>query len=137
MSHHPIVSQADQTIRDFMARVPTDDPSAAYPVLDGLRPVGILPSPRGMTRNGGEVATTVRVRDRMLHLEQLPLLTPDEPAPEAMLAMVDANAASALVMDDGHLAGIVSSRDIAEALKLGTRRQRPRTHVRTGTDRGT
>jgi Zn-dependent protease/predicted transcriptional regulator len=123
MSHHPIVSQANQTIRDFMAVVPADDPSAAYPVLDGLRPVGILPSPRGLTRNGAGEVATLWVRDRMVHLDRLPLLTPDEPAPEAMLAMVDAHAESALVMDHGHLAGIVSSRDIAEALKLGERRQ--------------
>ena len=135
MHHHPIVSQADQTIRDFMAEVPADDPPAAYPVLDGLRPVGILPSAHGLTRNGGGVATTVRVRDRMVRLDQMPLLTPDEPAPEAMLAMVDANAESALVMDDGHLAGIVSSRDIAEALKLGARRQGLHTSGRTDPDR--
>lgn len=135
MTHHPIVSQADQTIRDFMAEVPADDPSAAYPVLDGLRPVGILPSPRGLTRNGAGEVATLRVRDRMVRLDQLPLLTSDEPAPDAMLAMVDANAESALVMDDGHLAGIVSSRDIAEALKLGARGQLTHRGHRSNPDR--
>lgn len=135
MSHRPIVSQANQTVRDFMAEVPADDPSAAYPVLDGLRPVGILPSPRGLTgRGAGEVASPW-VRDRMVRLDQLPLLTPDEPAPDAMLAMVDANAENALVMDDGHLAGIVSSRDIADALKLGERRRRSQPPGRADLDR--
>jgi Zn-dependent protease len=127
MTHHPIVSQADQTVRDFMAQPPADDHSAAYPVLDGLRPIGILPSPRGQTRfDMGDVAS-VRVRDRMVRLDQLPLLTSDEPAPDAMLAMVDASADNALVMDDGHLAGGVSARDIGQALKLGDARRRPRT----------
>ena len=69
--------------------------------------------------------TTLRVRDRMVQLDRVPLLTVDEPAPDAILAMIEANAGSALVIDDGHLAGIVSSRDIIEALKVGTRRQPP------------
>ena len=43
---HPIVAQADQTVRDFMAEIPWEDDSRAYPVLDGLRPVGLLPSRR-------------------------------------------------------------------------------------------
>jgi Zn-dependent protease/predicted transcriptional regulator len=130
MTHHPIVSQADQTVRDFMAQIPADDQSAAYPVLDGLRPIGILPSPRRQTKSGiGDVAAS-RVRDRMVRLDQLPLLTSDEPAPEAMLAMVDAKADNALVMDDGQLAGIVSARDIDEALKLGESRLRSRTPAR-------
>ena len=136
MTHHPIVSQAEQTVRDFMAEVPADDPSAAYPVLDGLRPVGILPSPRGLTGTGADEWTTLRVRERMVGLDQLPLLTPDEPAPEAMLAMVDAHADSALVVDDGHLAGVVSSRDINEALKLGARRYRAQHPRRSDTHRG-
>lgn len=124
MTPHPIVSHAEQTLRDFMAEIPEDDPSVAYPVLDGLRPVGILPSPRNVS---GGASTTLRVRDRMVRLDRVPLLAVDEPAPDAILAMIEANAGSALVMDDGHLAGIVCSRDITEALKVGARRQDSRT----------
>jgi len=90
-------------------------------VLDGPRPVGILPSPRSLSGHGW---ATVRVRDRMVPLALVPLLSVDEPAPEAILAMVEAHAASALVMDHGHLAGIVSSHDITEALKVGSQRRR-------------
>jgi Zn-dependent protease/predicted transcriptional regulator len=122
MTPHPIVSRAEQTLRDFMAEIPEGDRSDAYPVLDGLRPVGILPSPRTAS---GHALTALRVRDRMVQLDRVPLLTVDEPAPDAILAMIEANAGSALVIDDGHLAGIVSSRDIIDALKVGTRRQPP------------
>jgi Zn-dependent protease/predicted transcriptional regulator len=122
MTPHPIVSRAEQTLRDFMAEIPEGDRSDAYPVLDGLRPVGILPSPRTAS---GHALTELRVRDRMVQLDRVPLLTVDEPAPDAILAMIEANAGSALVIDDGHLAGIVSSRDIIDALKVGTRRQPP------------
>ena len=121
MSPHPIVSHADQTLSDFMAEIPEGDPAEAYPVLDGPRPVGILPSPRSLRGHGW---ATVRVRDRMVPLALVPLLSVDEPAPEAILAMVEAHAASALVMDHGHLAGIVSSHDITEALKVGSQRRR-------------
>ncbi len=118
MSPHPLISQADQTLSDFMAQIPPGDRSDAYPVLDGLRPVGILPSPRDV--HGHDWAIE-RVRDRMVRLERVPLLRLDEPAPEAVLAMIRAHAASALVLDEGRLAGIVSSRDITEALKIGAR----------------
>jgi Zn-dependent protease len=42
----PTPAQADQTLRDLMAKTWYDD-SVAYPVVDRLRPVGILPSRRG------------------------------------------------------------------------------------------
>lgn len=45
MRIHPIAAQADQTLRDFTAELSSHDHSPAYPVLDGLRPVGILSPP--------------------------------------------------------------------------------------------
>ena len=119
MTPNPLVSRAEQTLSDFMAEIPADDPSEAFPVLDGLRPVGVLPSPRNVS---GHAWATEQVRDRMVHLDRVPLLTLDEPAPDAILAMIEAGAGSALVLDHGHLAGIVSSHDITEALKVGARR---------------
>jgi hypothetical protein len=44
MRVHSLAAQADQTLRDLMTEVNWADDSVAYPVLDGLRPVGILPS---------------------------------------------------------------------------------------------
>ena len=126
MSPHPVVSQAGQTLRDFMAEIPAGEPADAYPVLDEGRPVGILPSPGHLA---GHDWTVVRVRDRMVPLARTPVLALDEPAPEAIAGMIQARAGAALVIEDGRLAGIVSSRDITEALKVGVRRQfgrRPR-----------
>lgn len=126
MSRHPVVSQAGQTIRDFMAEVPADDHAVAYPVLDGLRPVGILPSPRAATtlispRGVGDGSALVG--DRMVGMTQMPVLTPNESASEALVEMMDASAPSALVLEDGRLAGMVSFRDIAEAIRIGDRRR--------------
>lgn len=123
MSHHPIVSQADQTVRDFMAEVPAGDRSPAYPVLEGLRPVGILPSPVGSSRAREGDPTEVHVRDRMLRIDQIPLLAPDEPASEALRVMVESGTDDALVLEDGRLAGVVCAQDVEDALRVGTRRQ--------------
>lgn len=116
MNPDPLVSQSAQTLAEFMAQIPQGDRADAYPVLDGERPVGVLPAPRDVT---GHRWSIERVRDRMLRLDRVPLLRIDEPAPEAVTAMLRANAGSALVLEGGRLAGIVSSRDITEALKIG------------------
>ncbi len=129
MNLHPITAQADETLRDFMAEVPGDDRSAAYPVLDGLRPVGILQSPLRLPGMTSGEWTTLRVRDRMLRLDQVTVLELDEPAPDAVLALASAGRDSALVLDGGNVAGIVSAREVTEALRAGKRRppgRRPR-----------
>jgi Zn-dependent protease len=122
MRLHPIAAQADQTLRDFMAEVPWEDDSAAYPVLEGLRPAGILPSGR-LAATPRNRWSNVRVRACMVPLDKLPVLGPDDPALDAMLALSGGDAASALVLEDGRLAGIVYARDVADA--LGSGRPRP------------
>jgi Zn-dependent protease len=119
MRVHPIAAQADQTLRDFTGELPSDDHSPAYPVLDGLRPVGILPAGR-ISQSPSDGWATVRVRDEMQPLSQVPPLTPDEPAFDGMLALVGTDADSALVLETGRLAGILYTRDIADALNSGT-----------------
>jgi Zn-dependent protease len=132
---HPIAAQADQTIRDFMAEVPWEDDSKAYPVLDGLHPVGILSSPR-VAGTPPDTWSTVHVRDRMLPLDRLPLLKPDDPALDAMLALAGARFDSTLVLDDGRLAGILDARDVTDALEAGKRRQWRRRPPRSGSGAG-
>ena len=117
----PIAARVDQTFRGFMTEVPWDDDSTAYPVVDGSRPVGILPA-RRLADTPMDEWTTVRIRDRMVPLDRLQLLKPDDPAPDAMLALARAGADSALVVEDGRLVGIVDTRDVADALELGRNR---------------
>jgi CBS domain len=90
-------------------------------VLDGLGPVGILPSAR-ISQTPSEKWATVRVRDAMLSLSQVPPLKPDEPAFDAMLALAGTGADSALVLESGRLVGIVYARDVADSLGSGTHR---------------
>jgi Zn-dependent protease len=123
MSIHPHAAQADQTVRDFMAEMPADDdPLVAYPVLDGLEPVGILRSQTRVAGRSPDEWATVRVRDRMLPIDRTAVLAPEEPVRDAMLALARAGADSALVLDHGHLAGILTARDVADALESRNRR---------------
>jgi Zn-dependent protease/predicted transcriptional regulator len=119
MRVHPIAAEADQTLRDFTAELPSDDNSPAYPVLDGLRPVGILPSAR-ISQTPSDGWATTRVRDVMQPLSAVPLLTPDESAFDGMLALVGTGTDSALVLETGRLVGILSTRDVADALESRT-----------------
>jgi Zn-dependent protease len=124
MRPHPIAAQADQTLRDFMSEVPWEDDSVAYPVLDGLRPAGIIEARR--LADASPDTAAVRVRDRMVPLDRLQLLKPDEPALDAMLTLAGAAADSALVLDDGRLAGIVYTRDVVDVIEPARRpRRRP------------
>jgi Zn-dependent protease/CBS domain-containing protein len=125
---HPFAAQADQTVRDFMAKLPWEDDSTAYPVLDGLRPVGLLPS-RKLASTPPDRSATVRVRDLMTPLEQVLILKPRDPAMDAMFALAQAGTDTALVLDGGLLVGIVYARDVTDALESGRRRpwrRRPR-----------
>jgi Zn-dependent protease len=128
MRVHPIAAQSDQKLRDFMAEVPWADDSPAYPVLDGLRPVGILQSQR-LAGTPNDESSTVSVRNRMVPVERVPRLRAEDPALNAMFALADAGADTALVLDGGRLAGVVYARDLTDALESGKRRpwrRRPR-----------
>lgn len=56
----------------------------------------------------------------MRPLSAVPPLTPDEPAFDAMLALAGTGADSALVLETGRLVGILSTRDVADALESRT-----------------
>jgi CBS domain-containing protein len=90
-----------------------------YPVLDGGAPVGLLAfaSVAAVPRSEWD---TRRVRDTMIPLDKVPLLTEDERAVDA-LAELSAGANRGLVVDDGHLSGLLSITDLARALEVGRR----------------
>ena len=60
---------------------------------------------------------TRRVRDTMIPLDQVPVLTEDERAVDA-LAELSAGANRGLVVDNGHLDGFLSINDLARALEV-------------------
>ena len=115
---HPVTVDADSTIGRFMDDVASSHRFTTYPVLEGDRPVGLLAfaSVAAVPRSNWD---SRRVRDTMFPLDDVPLLTEDELAVDALDELSAPTGNRALVVDDGHLAGLLSITDIARALEVG------------------
>jgi CBS domain-containing protein len=57
----------------------------------------------------------------MIPLDEVPLLTEDEKALDALAELSAPDADRGLVVDNGHLAGLLSITDLARALEVGRR----------------
>jgi Zn-dependent protease len=118
MVRRPVTVDADSTIGRFMDDVAWSHRFTTYPVLEGERPVGLLAfaSVAAVPRSEWD---TRRVRDTMFPLDDVPLLTEDELVVDALQELSAPSGNRALVVDDGHLAGLLSITDIARALEVG------------------
>ena len=120
MVRQPVTVDADSTIGRFMDEVAWSRRFTTYPVLDEGSPVGLLAfaSVAAVPRSEWD---SRRVRDTMIPLDQVPLLTEDERAVDALAELSAPTANRGLVVDDGHLAGLLSITDLARALEVGRR----------------
>jgi Zn-dependent protease/predicted transcriptional regulator len=119
MVQNPTTVDADSTIGQVMDEVAWTHRFSAYPVLEGGRPVGLLPFASVAAVPRAEWNTR-RVRDTMIPLDQIPQLTESELAVDALAELSPRNGRG-LVVEDGHLAGLLSMSDIARALEVGRR----------------
>jgi hypothetical protein len=89
-------------------------------VLEGGRPVGLLAfaSVAAVPRSEWD---TRSVRDTMISLDQVPLLTEDERAVQALAELSAPRSNRGLVVENGHLTGLLSITDLARALEVGRR----------------
>ena len=124
MVRNPVTVDADSTIGRFMDDVAWSHRFTTYPVLDGGRPVGLLAfaSVAAVPRSEWD---TRRVRDTMIPLDQLPRLTEDERAVDALAELSTPRVNRGLVVDNGHLAGLLSITDLARALEIGRKPAQP------------
>jgi CBS domain-containing protein len=118
MVRRPVTVDADSTIGRFMDDVAWSHRFTTYPVLEGDRPVGLLAfaSVSAVPRSEWDMR---RVRDTMFPLDDVPLLTEDELAVDALEELSAPTGNRGLVVDNGHLAGLLSITDIARALEVG------------------
>jgi Zn-dependent protease/CBS domain-containing protein len=118
MVRDPVTVDADSTIGHFMDDVAWSHRFTTYPVLEGNKPVGLLAfaTVAAVPRSGWDAR---RVRDTMIPLDDVPLLTEDELAVDALQELAAPTGNRALVIDNGHLAGLLSITDIARALEVG------------------
>jgi Zn-dependent protease len=120
MVRDPVTVKADATIGRTMDDVAWTHRFTTYPVLEAGRPVGLLAfaSVAAVPRSDWD---TQRVRDTMISLDEVALLTEDETAVDALAELSAPGANRGLVVDDGHLAGLLSISDLARALEVGRR----------------
>ena len=124
MVRDPVTVDGDLTVGQFMDEVARSRRFTTYPVVDGGRPIGLLAfgSVAALPRSEWD---SRRVREAMLPLDRVPLLTEDETAIDALTALSSPPSNRGLVVENGHLAGLLSITDLTRALEL--RRSRPAT----------
>jgi len=124
MVRDPVTVDGDLTVGQFMDEVARSRRFTTYPVVDRRRPIGLLAfgSVAALPRSEWD---SRRVREAMLPLDRVPQLTEDETAIDALTALSSPASNRGLVVENGHLAGLLSITDLTRALEL--RRSRPST----------
>jgi Zn-dependent protease/predicted transcriptional regulator len=120
MVREPTTVEANLTLARFMDEVARSHRHPTYPVLEHGRPVGLLAfrSVAAVPRDEWERRL---VRDVMIPRERVPLLDEDEPAIDALAELSAGDLNRGLVVENGHLAGLLSITDLARALEVGPR----------------
>jgi Zn-dependent protease/CBS domain-containing protein len=123
MVRDPVTVNGELTVGQFMDDVARSRRFTTYPVVDAGRPIGLLAfsSVAAVPRSEWE---TRRVRDTMIPLDQVEQLAEDTTAVEALTALSSPTSNRGLVLEHGHLAGLLSITDLARALEV-RRRRRP------------
>jgi Zn-dependent protease/CBS domain-containing protein len=123
MTPNPVVVGPDTTLGEFMDHIMFSQRHTTYPVVDDGRPVGLLPfrCVANVPRSEWDVR---RVRDCLITLDKVPVLREDEEAVDALAELTQSTGGHGLVVSNGGLAGIISTRDLARALEA-RRRGRP------------
>jgi Zn-dependent protease/CBS domain-containing protein len=117
MVRNPVTVDGDLTVAQFMDEVARSHRFTTYPVVDGERPIGLLAfrSVAAVPRSEWE---TRRVRDAMIPLDRVQVLTEDETAVDALTALSSPTSNRGLVVENGRLAGLLSITDLARTLEL-------------------
>jgi Zn-dependent protease/CBS domain-containing protein len=118
MVRDPATVEADLTLGQFMDHIAWSERHTTYPVLEHGRPVGLLAFRSVAAVPRGEWDSRL-VRDSMIPRERVPLLDEDEPAIDALAELSASDVNRALVVENGHLAGLLSITDLARALDVG------------------
>jgi CBS domain-containing protein len=117
MSADPVTAPADMPLGRFMDEIVWHSRFTTYPVVDGGRPAGLLPFRRVARVPRGEWDRH-SVGDCMVPLADLVIVDADDPLVDAGTLLYEDELGRALVVEDGHLSGVLSVTDIARALEL-------------------
>jgi Zn-dependent protease len=117
MTREAVTVGPDLTLGELMDEIAHSRRHTTYPVVEDGAPVGLLPFSRvaGVPRSEWD---TKHVRDCMIELADVPTVTEDDTAIDALGELQESPVRRALVVDDGRLAGLLSLSDIAHAIEL-------------------
>jgi Zn-dependent protease/CBS domain-containing protein len=121
MTPDPVVVSPDTTLGEFMDKIMFSRRYTAYPVVDGGRPIGLLPV-RCVANVPRAEWNERRVRDCLVSLEEVPVLRENEDAVDALAEVSQSPGGHGLVVSNGALTGIVSTGDLLRALETRPRR---------------
>ena len=118
MIRQPVTVEAGLSLGQFMDDVAWAQRYTTYPVLEQGHPIGLLAF-RSVASVPRDEWNTRHVREAMIPREQVPMLTEDEAAIDALAELSTSDVNRGLVLDDGRLAGFLSITDLARALEVG------------------
>jgi Zn-dependent protease len=118
MVRKPVVVDPDITIGRFMDEIASSRRFTTYPVIDRSgRPIGLLAFSSVVAVPRSEWDTR-RARESMIPLDQVPVLSESTQAVDALADLSSRPGANrGLVVDNGHLDGLLSITDLARALE--------------------
>jgi CBS domain-containing protein len=117
MVRSPVTVDGDLTVGQFVDEVARSRRFTTYPVVDGERPIGLLAF-RSVTVLPRSEWDTRRVRDAMIPLDEVPLLSEETSAIDALADLSPPTANRGLVVEDGRLVGLLSITDLTRALEV-------------------
>jgi Zn-dependent protease len=118
MVRRPVTVQAEMPLDRFMDEVFMTHRHTVFPVLDGTRPVGLI-SFRAVAELPQAQWPYERVRDRMVPLARAPVFAPGADLEDAAGTLLSSRLGRGAVVEDGHLAGLLSGTDVMRLLDPG------------------
>ena len=117
MVRDPISVRPDMTLGEFMDEVVWARRYTSYPVVEHGQAAGLLPfrCVAEVPRSEWDVRL---VRDCMLPLGRVPTFREDEPAAAAIARLAASPLSRGLVLENGHLVGLLSITDLARRLTI-------------------
>jgi Zn-dependent protease/CBS domain-containing protein len=117
MTRDPVTLAPDARLGEALDTLSVSERHSGYPVVEDGRPLGLLSlgTLAGAPRPDWE---SRRVREFMLPLDQVPTVGVEDEASEAIELLQGAPLGQALVLEDGHLAGVLTLSDLADAVEL-------------------
>jgi Zn-dependent protease/CBS domain-containing protein len=113
----PVTARPDLTIAEFMDDIVHKARHTTYPVTDNGHALGLLPFRRVAEVPRSEWDTRT-VRDCMLPVDKVPVVSEDEPLIDAAAELSESEINRALVVDGERFVGILSATDVARALEI-------------------